>query len=125
MIELRGTLAAATGQPSTAPERTLTEWRVGGEVSSLTLSTGPLPSPSVHPEPQISPEHFALLNRTISEALQLAADGRLADGYSFLLQCRRAVEDDRNLGIGGTAELVRIYLLATDNYVRRFGISLE
>jgi hypothetical protein len=76
-------------------------------------------------EPDLPAELFELLNTTISDALRLAAYGRLADAYSHLLRSLHAAEEDTEQGVAWASELERVYRLAIDNYVSRYGVSME
>jgi hypothetical protein len=78
------------------------------------------------PQDETIPQSEALVLRlAIATARECAGEGRLADGYTCLLQglgqARRAFARGECWG----AELVVGYLQAADDYIARYGVRIE
>jgi hypothetical protein len=67
---------------------------------------------------------FAALNEVVTHAHDLAAEGRLSAGYGVLLAGRRRAENAAAGGVDWAPDLVRIYNLALENYIWRYGVKL-
>ena len=61
----------------------------------------------------------------ITASMNLAASGRLADGYTCLLAGLERAEHLADADEPGATELVRILRQALENYTARYGLPLE
>src|SRR6059036_19246 len=61
---------------------------------------------------------------TVSDAVDLAAEGKLADGYAALLAGRRRAEEIAAEGVEWGEELLRWWQGACENYCDRYGVPL-
>jgi hypothetical protein len=73
----------------------------------------------------ISAEAFEALNGVISQALSMAESGRLADGYSLLLEGMHQAAERSSWDDSWGSEVVGVYALALENYAARFGVRME
>jgi hypothetical protein len=62
---------------------------------------------------------------TVTDAVDLVAEGRLADGYAALLAGLHRAEEIAEEGIDWGPELADRWRLACDNYAARYGVPLE
>ena len=60
---------------------------------------------------------------TVSKAVELAEEGKAADGYQALLAGLRRAEEARDDGEAWGEELVRRWQAALDRYAQRHGIG--
>jgi hypothetical protein len=61
----------------------------------------------------------------VTDALALAATGRLADGYRVLAAGRYRAQETASEGVEWGEELLDRWQLACENYCCRFGVPLE
>jgi hypothetical protein len=74
---------------------------------------------------RLPPAEFDALNRTLTAALALGKQGRLAEGYTLLLSNWRQATEAGRQRIPWSGSLRWIYGVALQNYVWRYGPSLE
>ena len=65
------------------------------------------------------------LTMTVVDAIDLAADGQLADGYAALLAGLHRAEEIAEEGIEWGQELADRWRLACDNYAKQYGVKIE
>jgi hypothetical protein len=65
------------------------------------------------------------LTMTVTDAIDLAAEGKVADGYACLTWGLHRAEDIAEEGIELGEELVSRWRLACESYCRRYGVPLE
>jgi hypothetical protein len=75
--------------------------------------------------PMIPDDELNTLLTRIDEAVALAAEGRLADGYSLLLAGMDEAKDAGEQGAGWADDLAERYRLALDNYAVSYGVQME
>jgi hypothetical protein len=61
----------------------------------------------------------------VDDAVALAAEGQLADGYSLLLAGFRYAEEQREHAAPWADELIERYRLALENYCSSYGVRME
>jgi hypothetical protein len=122
--ELRAQRAAAR---KLRERRALPSWSFHA-ILGLPVWDGPDDGSSSFVRGEVSPPppaDFERLNRAVTAAEEQAARGHLAEGYTMLFDGLRDAEEALETGVDCAGELVRSYQLALDNYVWRYGISLE
>jgi hypothetical protein len=64
------------------------------------------------------------LTMTVTDAIDLAREGQIADGYACLVWGLHHAEEIAEEGVGRGAELVTRWQQACNSYPRRYGVSL-
>ena len=64
------------------------------------------------------------LTMTLTEAIDLALEGSLADGYTALMAGLQRVEENAEKGAEWGTALVARWRLACENYVLRYDVSI-
>ena len=65
------------------------------------------------------------LTMTVTNAIDLAREGQIADGYAVLIWGLHRAEKIAAEGADWGAELVTRWQQACDNYAQRYGVSLD
>jgi hypothetical protein len=65
------------------------------------------------------------LTMTVTNAIDMAGDGQVADGYACLLWGLHRAEEIAAEGVEWGAELVTRWQQACDNYAWRYGVRLD
>ena len=73
----------------------------------------------------ISDEEIDYLAETVDEAISMAAEGRLSDGYTLLLDGFERAENLRAEEWDWVTELVLRWSLACENYAESYGLRLD
>ncbi|HEV8177073.1 MAG TPA: hypothetical protein VGP44_05235 [Gemmatimonadales bacterium] len=72
----------------------------------------------------IPDEEIDLLTETVDEAISMASEGRLSDGYTLLLDGFERAENLRAEEWDWVAELVLRWAHACANYAESYGVSM-
>ena len=65
------------------------------------------------------------LTMTVTEAINLAAEGKPEDGYTILLVGLQRVEEIATEGIEWGRELVERWRTAGENYAKHYGVKIQ